>query len=201
MKSSSTHFSPNRRLNLLQVLVEQVVIHVDVLRVAVQIFQVVGKSGIFTHGIGQVLQVLLLDVVGRLRIVVLVGVTVRVSLVGETGLLEQILLRVQNGGHSLELIQVGQTGVQLVLVLELEVRTPLGHVLDDLLTGSPRAIRKSLELGVESGTVLGVAVKLGSQQQVFVGDLELQVGELHEVTLEVLKVRSDSRAGTVVWFE
>lgn len=192
--ASSSFVSPTIDLRLLQVLIEQVVVHVDVVRSLVQVLQIIRVARVFADRRGQLAQVVLLDVVRRLGVVVGVLVAVRVSLVGQARPLEQILLRVQDGGHGLELVQIGQSGLQLVLVREHELGAALRDVLDELLAGGPRAVRESLELGLESGTVLHVAVELGGQQQVLVGDFQMQVGELGQVTLQVLKVRSDGRA-------
>lgn len=163
-------------LSLLQVLVEQVVVHVDVLAGGVQIVQVVGQTGELANGAGQRGQVLLLDVVSRLRVVMRLGdgpilrAQVRHLPVDVAGSFVQSLLIVQNHGHGLDLVKIGR-GQTHALGLKRELATTLRHVLDQVLPGLPGALGKGLDVGMEAGTVLDVVVELGGQHHVLVGHL------------------------------
>lgn len=172
-------------LNLLQVLVEQEVVHADVLAADVQVLQVVGEARVLADGRSQILQVLLLHVVGHLRIVVLGRLGVRRTLVDLAGCLEKLLLSVQHGGHGRKLVHFEQAFGQHVLAAELEVASALSDVLDDVLASGPRAVGQRLEVGMEAWTVLNEGVKLGGQQHVLVGHLQLAVGKLTEIVKRV----------------
>lgn len=178
------------KLSLLQVLVEQVVVHVDVLGADIQVLQVVGIASILAHAARQVLQVLLLHEVGHLRVVALVVVRMRGVLVDVDRLGEQALLRVQGDGHRLQFGHLQLGTVQLVHVLEGHGAAALRHILDHFDAVLPGAVRQALELAMEAGTILHVAVELGREQHVLVGGLEQAVGKLVQLVRGQLELRN-----------